>query len=387
MHKICFITDRYPIDGYPANAFLAKLVAAIAKTEEFECTVVAPYSIIHDKIKGKKYKPEEEYVKKYGNSTVRIYCPHIYTPTSRKVFGLNFAKMYLKSFYAAVERTVKKNKINPDAFYGHFIYPAGLTSAIIGKKHNTPAFFAYGESSMDVFSGVSIEEVTGILKTIDGVVSVSSANKRELVDNGIVPAEKIQVFPNAIDTKAFFPMDKNKARKSLGFSESDFIVAFVGHFINRKGSRRLSNALDMVGDVKSIFIGKGPEEPDCDGILFKGQLNHNQINQYLNTADVFVLPTLAEGCCNATIEAMACGLPIISSNLPFNDDILDDSNSIRVNPNNIEEIAEAIQYLKDNPEAKNKMSIASLEKANTLKIEERASRILNFMEESIIEAK
>lgn len=381
MRSICFITTRYPIEGYPINTFLEQLVAAIARTNEIECTVVAPYSVIHDRIKGKNYHPGKEYTKKYGGTTVKVYCPHFFMPTSRKLFGVNFAQLYLKSFFSVVKRAIEENEIKSDAFYGHFIYPAGLTSALIGKMHNIPAFFAYGESSMNCPKGVSLEEVRRILKTINGVVAVSSANKKVLVDNGIVPEEKIQVFPNAVDTKVFYPIDKYEARRSLGFSEKDFIVAFVGHFINRKGSRRLSNALDMVGGVKSIFIGKGPEEPDCDGILFKGQLNHAQINQYLNAADVFVLPTLAEGCCNAIIEAMACGLPIISSNLPFNDDILDDKNSFRIDPYSVDEIANAIRYLKDHPEESERMSVASLEKSKTLRIEERAKNILQFMRE------
>ena len=96
--------------------------------------------------------------------------------------------------------------------------------------------------------------------------------------------------------------------------------------------------------MKSIFIGSGEQTPEIDGILFCGKLPHDQIVHYLNAADVFVLPTLAEGCSNAIIEAMACGLPIISSDLPFNDDILDAENSIRVNSLDVESIAEAIRF-------------------------------------------
>ena len=80
----------------------------------------------------------------------------------------------------------------------------------------------------------------------------------------------------------------------------------------------------------------------------------------MNAADVFVLPTLAEGCCNAILEAMACGLPIISSNLPFNWDILNDKNSILIDPNNINQIADAIQRLRDSPKLRSEMSEEAL---------------------------
>ena len=95
-----------------------------------------------------------------------------------------------------------------------------------------------------------------------------------------------------------------------------------------------------------------------------------------------MLPTLAEGCCNAIIEAMACGLPIISSDLQFNDDILNEKNSIRIDSNNIDQIADAIRYLKDNPKVRETMSAASLEKAKELDIKNRAKKIIQFIREN-----
>lgn len=71
---------------------------------------------------------------------------------------------------------------------------------------------------------------------------------------------------------------------------------------------------------------------------------------------MFCLPTLNEGCSNAIVEAIACGLPIISSNLPFNDDILDSSNALLVNPESVDDIASAIKQLMDNSDLKTKVS-------------------------------
>lgn len=379
--RVCFITNRYPTKEYPVNTFLDKLVCQMAD-QGVECTVIAPYRPIVDKMNKKDYKTSfyRERVTADGN-VIKIYNPTYFWGTNKKIAGMNMAQIGLRLFTNCVDKVIKKQRLEFDAVYGHFILPAGFAAAEIGRKYNKAAFFAYGESSFgNVGRSFSDEEIRNKLSNISGVIAVSGKNRDELLEHRVIALEKIGVFPNAIDADVFCVMDKNVARKKLGIEKEDFAVAFVGSFINRKGSKRLSDALGKIDNAKSIFIGAGPEEPTCDNIIYKGRLPHDQIPQYLNAADVFVLPTLAEGCCNAIVEAMACGLPIISSNLPFNDDILTDKNSIRVDPNNIDAIAEAIKTLRDNPALREKMAEAALETAKSLTIQKRAENILAFIE-------
>lgn len=382
--KICIITDRYPTKEYPINTFLDQLVCQFADMG-IKCTVIAPYSPLRDKLNKRNYHPQKHWVKKTKNgATIDIFCPHMPPAFGMKIAGIDFTKIYGKLFVVAAEKEYKKNKVEADAFYAHFVIPAGLAAAELSAKFHIPYFVAYGESSIEIISShIALDTVQRKLLDISGIIAVSTKNKQELVLNRVVTEEKVSVFPNAIDSGAFHLMDKNEVRKELGIPEACFIVAFVGHYIHRKGPQRVAAAIKGLPNINSFFIGDGEEKPDCAGILFTGRLPHDEIVKYLNAADIFVLPTLAEGCCNAIVEAMACGLPIVSSNLPFNDDILDDTNSIRIDPTNIDEIKSSIQLLRDDPVLRKKLASGANKKAEMLRIENRARNILEFMEERI----
>ena len=201
--------------------------------------------------------------------------------------------------------------------------------------------------------------------------------------------QKNLVIPNAINPAAFYKKNKNKLRDEYSISRDFFIVVFVGSFIDRKGPNRVADALKKLDDdnIKVFFIGREQDGRKLNfcykGTLLKECIPHEKLVDYLNMADVFVLPTLAEGCCNAIIEAMACGLPIISSNCEFNDDILDESCAIQINPESVDDIAKAIRAVYDNQNLRNKMGEAALQKASSMTIEKRANAILSFMSECI----
>ena len=370
--KICFFAPGYPgeyDEGY--YAFVKQLVDAIAEKGN-ECYVIAPYNIRRfRKLVGLK----EDY--KVSKGTVRVLRPYFLSVS--RVRSLQWlSRMSRKQ---ALRKAIKIVPQDIDAIYGHF-WNSGYEGYQYAKQRNLPLFVATGESdikSMFVLPG----DLQDFNKFVRGVICVSSKNRDESIGLGLTTREKCGVFPNAVNEQLFYKQDKLECRNKLGLQANVFIVCFVGWFNERKGVLRVSEAIKQVGGVKSIFIGKGEQVPQCEGILFKGAVPHDEVPLYLGASDCFVLPTLAEGCCNAVVEAMSCGLPVVSSNLPFNWDVLDDSNSIMIDPNNIDEIANAIRTLKDDYEKRQSLAEGAVKKAEQLKIGKRAEAILQFIKDHI----
>lgn len=385
MKKICIITNKYPNPLEPnILVFVQQLVWEFAD-QGIDCCVVAPLPVnINPKYLNFPYKKIERTDK--GNE-VKIFMPKYIGFGQSNIFGLNPSKLTTNNFTSAVSRVIKNMEQLPDAVYGHFITPAGIAAARIGEDFDIPSFMAYGEATLNTIKHFGIENTKKELSKIDGIVAVSSKNKNTLVSTGIVEDNKIEVFPNGYRPERFYPRDKIKSREKFDLPYDKFIVSFVGSYDNRKGIKRLEKAIEELEDVYFISAGQGALEPNSNKCLYSGRVDNENLPDFYNASDIFVLPTLNEGCSNAIVEAIACGLPIISSDLPFNNEILDDTNSISVDPRSIEQIKIAINLLYKDRERLQRLHFGSLEKSKYLTLETRANNILNFIEKSSQEFK
>lgn len=374
--NICIVSEDYPAANHPYFAFVENLCKAIVMNGH-KVYVIAPQSFTKIVIRGVKRLP---YISESDGVT-------IYRPLFITVGNLSITLNY-KLFSIAVSKTFKRIYNKVDACYGHFWHSAYCLYPV-AKKYNKPLFVASGECEIELHRFVNIGKLSNFCNYVSGVICVSTKNKEESIGAGLTTADKCIIVPNSIDNTLFRQLDKEDCRAKYGLKDSDFVVAFVGGFVKRKGPGRVAKAITTIGDndIKSIFVGYYTngviEDPVCDGIVFKGSLAHEEVPVALNAADVFLMPTLQEGCCNANIEAMACGLPVISSDLSFNYDVLNQSNSILIDPNSVEQIAGAIKRIKDDKELRFKLKEGAIYMAKTLTISNRANKIINFIKSKI----
>lgn len=334
------------------------------------CTVICPQNF--------SKKLNREYVEKTPRGgDVKVYLPNTLHMGQQKVLGFNTALLTTHFFWKAAKQVVEKLP-KQDVVYGHFITPSGITAARLHREFGIPAFLGYGESSSWSIEHYGADKVRKeLFEDLAGVVAVSSKNAEVLRQFDTVPEESVKVFPNGFDDTIFYPRDKKEAREKLGLPQDAFIVSFVGHFIARKGIDKLIPAVEQAG-VKVICAGKGPIDPRGESCLFANTIGHEELPWFYSASDVFVLPTLNEGCCNAIVEALACGLPIVSSDLPFNYDILDETNALLVDPADVKALTDSICKLRDDPALRQKLSQGSLARAKTLTLQQRAKNIQQF---------
>ena len=379
--SITVVAGNYPAPGHAALVFVQQLVHAIIG-QGVKVTVVAYQSVIHSLVHREKLLPRHSKGVTENGVEYDIYRPYTLSFGNRNLFPTLTKWFNRRSILSIIK------KVDSDVLYAHF-WSSALPVYEFAQKHHKPLFVACGEGDdalEEMVDTMPKEKLETLAKAVTGVVSVSSENKRKCIKFGLSREGNTDVFPNCVNTVFFHKRDANELKDRLGLKDTDFVLCFVGGFIPRKGPDRVAQAIKNLNDpnIKVMFIGKPfpgySYDFDCPGIIHKGPLDHELIPEYMSCADVFVLPTQKEGCSNAVVEALAMGLPVISSEGPFNDDILDEHNSIRINPDDVYALTDAIRKLRDDKDLLKSMSDYSHSRHVEYSIEGRAKRILEFID-------
>lgn len=375
--NICFFVEGYPTPKDPYMPFVKNTIAEIACQGD-NCFVISPQSVTRAIQHGIPLRPKM-WIDHVGNTQINVYQP-FYLSFSGKMDAIN-----RQNFITAASKAYRR--LNPntiDVLYGHF-WHMGIVASKIDKTK--PLFIACGESKISVCDAYSRKCIDQMKMQLAGVVYVSTKSYKESVRLELQDSDiPYTILPNGFNPAAFYCKNKRQAREKIGWPQEGKVVIFVGSFTERKGVLRLSKALSEINKVEKVyscFIGSGSLKPTCPNILFCGKVDNKSISDYLNASDVFVLPTTNEGCCNAIIEAMACGLPIISSEEEFNDDILNEDNSIRIDSMNVEQIEDAIHTIIAENKLREEKGKAAQMLSKTLTISERIQRLRKFMRECV----
>ena len=360
----------YPSDARPSHQpFVRALLRALAG-QGAEPSVLAPESLW-----SRPASPRYE-----QRDGLPIHRPRFASFSARVLPGIGSTRRWSDASYRRAALRASAGLGPFDLCFAHFLYPHGLAAAEIARQLRIPAVLSLGESSFRRYEvAYAPRAMAGLLERFAMVVANSPVIEAQLVERYGVPRDRIQVLPNGVDERHFFPRDRAEARRRLGLPAERPILAFVGHLNERKGPLRVLAAIRGRPEIGVVFLGGGPQRPEGPQVLHAGAVPPEDVPLWLSAADVFVLPTLDEGCSNALLEALACGLPIVSSDRPFNRAVVDESMARLVEPSDPAALGAAIAELVDRPELRAALGAAALAHARAFRLERRASRFLALL--------
>lgn len=304
----------------------------------------------------------------FKHNRERIFVPFI-SFSHRTILGLDMMRYSFGMLRMSLFITTRILNLKGvyDLAYGKFLSEGGFGAYYLSKLLSIPFALDLGESySLERYANNEILKT--VLTDASTIFCVSERLCLEALKLGGIK-DRIVFAPNSANSDIFYPRDKHECRNILGLEVpcNKLVVCFVGHFINRKGPNRVLEAINFGDEFVGVFLGKGPIEIVGEKVLYAGQVDHDLLPIWLNAADIFVLPTLGEGWCNAIEEAYCCGLPLVVSEIEDVRRQLDKRQAYFFDPKDVYSIYRSLRAAKKN--VKN-LDITSLNKRSDIILSE-----------------
>lgn len=223
-------------------------------------------------------------------------------------------------------------------------FSASFWTKIFRKRYVISAQSVYHFSKKGFYRQICM----WIFSSADKIISISKQSKQDVKTLGI-SSERIQIYTNWENSDLFKPVEKEKAKKEIGFSNK-FIISFFGRLIEEKGIKEFIDSIKL-SDMEITFLIYG-EGPLIDYVMSAVEKNNNAhymgiitpelLPLHYSAADLVVMPTLnEEGFGRVAAGALFCGTPVIASNRGALPTIVNDSVGKIIEPTS-QEIAKAV---------------------------------------------
>lgn len=257
---------------------------------------------------------------------IEIYHPR-YLLVPRISMQVHGFLMFL-SAYRLIKRI--KKEFHFDIIDAHYIYPDAFAGVLIAKVLKKPVVISARGSDINQFSAFkSIKPmIQYTLKHSSHIISVCSALKDAMLKLG-AKKNKVSVIPNGIDGNKFFAVNTSKVRNTLKLNLKTKIILSVGSLISRKGHHiiieAMRNIVPILPEVKLYIAGEGEFRNTLEQqiqlyglqnhVALLGHVPNDKLNFWYSAADVFCLASSREGWANVIMESMACGTPVVATNV------------------------------------------------------------------------
>jgi len=332
--KLLSFTSLFPNDVHPLHGlFVRERVAAMKELMDLRVVAPVPY---FPAIPGLDTTPLSRYAsyarvpKATTQGTLTIDYPRFITfPGLLKSYDGDF-------MYAGARRLVTKlfKSFRFQLIDAHWLFPDGYAAARLAADLRVP--FAVTVRGDDISSFPQDPrkrpKLIATLAKADAVIGVCQALIDKAKELG-APPERCHVIPNGIDCETFRAVDRMEARQRLGLPESGRFLLSVGHLCERKGFHLLIEALQQLHllgltNLRLIIVGGPGAEGDFESelqrraralpegsVIFAGPRPHAELSDWYSAADLFCLASSREGWANVLMESLACGTPVVATNV------------------------------------------------------------------------
>jgi glycosyltransferase involved in cell wall biosynthesis len=209
----------------------------------------------------------------------------------------------------------RAKRFEPDVVYAHFLAPAGLIAAL--ETRAPLVVTAHGQDVANISRHGSIRQATRhVVQRAHTIVAVSGWLQERLEHEIDEARGKVEVIDCGVDLERFAPVDRDEARRAVGWHPAGPGYVCVGSLSERKNVLRLAHAFERIGHGSLAFVGDGPLRPALEGrpgIELVGRVPHDRVATWLAAADVVCQPSLCEPFGQVTLEGMAAGRPVVAT--------------------------------------------------------------------------
>lgn len=345
MIKILIATDRFLPQWDGISSFLNEILPRMS--DDYQITVLAP---------------------DFGQLKTRYKAKVIRFKVLRIKLGDNYRPIVNPfKIFSEVKKT--------DILWAHTIGPIAIGSILAAKKYHKPILFYQHTIEWEVFPnsqginllkapiGMATKIMGRLLLNLCNVIVVSSHEQAEILDFAGIRRMKRVVHPGTDIKRYTQPKSKEKAKRKAGLDPSNFIVGYAGRLSLEKDPETLYRAFLRLAekhkDVSLLIAGGGRKNLEK---LFSARENvfltglKDNLVPYYQAMDVYVLSSLSETTSLTTMEAMASGVPVITTPVGLiKEYVVDGENGFLFSKKNSYELFTKIEYLKNNPDVRTKL--------------------------------
>jgi teichuronic acid biosynthesis glycosyltransferase TuaC len=249
----------------------------------------------------------------------------------------------------------------PDIIFSCFLYPDGYAALRIGKALSVPTVaMSIGSDINRIGDPVSAMLTRVVLRESSFVMSVSEDLRTKAIAMG-ASSQKSCAIVNGCDLSAFHIRDRHQARQKLGIDLAAEAIVYVGRMDARKGLRELVEAATIMHPKRTrlhvYLVGEGPDRPIIESAIAASNATQyihvlsacafDEVPAWMAAADLITLPSYMEGCPNVVLEALACGRPVVATNVGGIPEIMSDSSGYLVPPRDTAALVHALESTLD----------------------------------------